>query len=176
MLSGRAQRPGDIVTTLNGKTVEVLNTDAEGRMILIDALTHAIRQGATHLVDAATLTGAIVVALGHLHIGAFSNDDELQGRVQAAGKAAGDRIWRMPLDEDYKDYLKSAFADLPNVGGRWGGAITAAKFLEEFVEGKPWVHLDIAGTAWLDDGKPHLAKGPSGVPTRTFVNLALSWG
>lgn len=175
MVSGRAQRPGDIVKTLNGKTVEVLNTDAEGRLILIDTLTYAIRQGATHIVDAATLTGAIVVALGHLHIGAFSNDDTLYSRLEAAGKAAGERMWRMPLDEDYKDYLKSAFADLPNIGGRWGGSITAAKFIEEFVEGKPWVHLDIAGTAWLDEGKPHLAKGPTGVPVRTFVNLAMSW-
>jgi leucyl aminopeptidase len=175
MLSGRAQRPGDVVKTLNGKTVEVINTDAEGRLILIDAITYAIRQGATHLVDAATLTGAIVVALGHMHIGSFSNNDDLHERLRQAGKAAGDRIWRMPLDEDYKDYLKSAFADLPNVGGRWGGAITAAKFLEEFVEDKPWVHLDIAGTAWLDDAKPHLAKGPTGAPVRTFVNLALNW-
>jgi leucyl aminopeptidase len=175
MLSGRAQRPGDVVKSMNGKTVEVINTDAEGRLILIDAITYAIRNGATHIVDAATLTGAIVVALGHLHIGSFSNNDDLHGRLAAAGRAAGDRIWRMPLDEDYKDYLKSAFADLPNVGGRWGGAITAAKFLEEFVEGKPWVHLDIAGTAWLDDAKPHMAKGPTGLPVRTFVNLALNW-
>lgn len=175
MVSGRAQRPGDVVKTLNGKTVEVLNTDAEGRMILIDAITYAIRQGATHLVDAATLTGAIVVALGHVHVGLFSNNDDLYARMQAAGKLAGDRMWRMPLDDDYKDYLKSAFADLPNIGGRWGGAVTAAKFLEEFVEGKPWVHLDIAGTAWLDEGKPFLAKGPTGVPVRTFVNLALNW-
>jgi leucyl aminopeptidase len=175
MVSGRAQRPGDIVRSMNGKTVEVLNTDAEGRLILIDAITYAIRQGCTHLVDAATLTGAIVVALGHLHVGAFSNNDELYGRVAAAAQAAGERMWRMPLDDEYKDYLKSAFADIPNIGGRWGGSITAAKFIEEFVEGKPWVHLDIAGTAWLDDGKPYLAKGPTGVPLRTFVNLALNW-
>ncbi|HYO81431.1 MAG TPA: leucyl aminopeptidase [Bryobacteraceae bacterium] len=175
MVSGRAQRPGDIVKSMNGKTVEVLNTDAEGRLILIDAITYAIRQGCTHFVDAATLTGAIVVALGHIHVGAFSNNDELFSRIATAAAQAGDRMWRMPLDEDYKEYLKSPFADLPNIGGRWGGAITAAKFLEEFVEGKPWVHLDIAGTAWLDDGKPWLAKGPSGVPVRTFVNLALNW-
>ena len=176
MVSGRAQRPGDIVTTLNGKTVEVLNTDAEGRLILIDAITYAIRLGCTHLVDAATLTGAIVVALGYQHVGAFTNNEEFLGRVMRAGKAGGESMWHMPLDEEYKEYLKSAFADLPNIGGRWGGAITAAKFLEEFVEGKPWVHLDIAGTAWLDEGKPYLAKGPSGVPVRTFVNLAMTWG
>jgi leucyl aminopeptidase len=175
MVSGRAQRPGDIVTSLSGKTVEVLNTDAEGRLILIDAITYAIRLGCTHLVDAATLTGAIVVALGHIHIGAFTNNEEFLGRVIAAGKSGGERMWHMPLDDDYKDYLKSPFADLPNIGGRWGGAITAAKFIEEFVEGKPWVHLDIAGTAWLDDGKPYLAKGPSGVPVRTFINLAMNW-
>jgi leucyl aminopeptidase len=126
-------------------------------------------------VDAATLTGAIVVALGHIHVGGFTNNEELFARVQSAGRKAGDRIWQMPLDDDYKDYLKTAFADIPNIGGRWGGAITAAKFLEEFVEDKPWVHLDIAGTAWLDDGKPFLAKGPTGVPVRTFVNLALDW-
>lgn len=175
MINGRAQRPGDIVTTLNGKTVEVLNTDAEGRLILIDAITYAIRQGCTHLVNAATLTGAIVVALGNVHIGAFTNDESFLARVQEAGKAAGDRMWHMPLDDEYKEYLKSAFADLPNIGGRWGGAITAAYFLKEFTEDKPWVHLDIAGTAWLDDAKPYMAKGPTGLPARTFVNLAMNW-
>jgi leucyl aminopeptidase len=176
MVSGRAQRPGDIVTSLSGKTVEVLNTDAEGRLILIDAITYALRLGCTHLVDAATLTGAIVVALGHLHVGAFTNNDAMLARLMAAARQAGERMWHMPLDDDYKDYLKSAFADLPNIGGRWGGAITAAKFLEEFVDKKPWIHLDIAGTAWLDDGKPWMAKGPTGVPVRTFVQLAMNWG
>jgi leucyl aminopeptidase len=156
MVSGKAQRPGDIVKSLNGKTVEVLNTDAEGRLILIDALTYAIRLGCTHLVDAATLTGAVAVALGHIYAGAFT-------------------LWQLPLDEEYKEYLKSAFADLPNIGGRWGGAITAAYFLKEFTENRPWVHLDIAGTAWLDDGKPFLAKGPSGMAVRTFVDLASHW-
>jgi leucyl aminopeptidase len=171
MPSDRAQRPGDIVKSLNGKTVEVLNTDAEGRLILIDALTYAIREGCTHLVDTATLTGAIVVALGHLHTGLFSNNDAFRDQVAAAGRCAGERLWPMPLDEDYKDYLKSAFADIANIGGRWGGAVTAAKFLEEFVEGKPWAHLDIAGTAWLEDDKPFMAKGPSGVGVRTFCCL-----
>jgi leucyl aminopeptidase len=175
MVSSRAQRPGDIVTSLSGKTIEVLNTDAEGRLILVDAITYAIRLGCTHLVDAATLTGAIVVALGHIHIGAFTNNEEFLSKVMSSAKAEGERMWHMPLDDDYKDYLKSAFADLPNIGGRWGGAITAAMFLKEFTEDKPWVHLDIAGTAWLDDGKPFLAKGPSGVGVRTFVNLAESW-
>jgi leucyl aminopeptidase len=176
MASATAQRPGDIVKSLNGKTVEVLNTDAEGRLILIDALTYAIRQGCTHLLDAATLTGAIAVALAHIHAGLFSNNEEMQARVLAAAKAEGEKMWPMPLDEEYKEYLKSAFADIPNISnGRYGGAITAAKFLEEFVEEKPWVHLDIAGTAWLDDGKAWMAKGPSGVGLRTMVRLATGW-
>ncbi len=127
------------------------------------------------MIDAATLTGAVVVALGHLNVGLFANDDAMRDRVLAAAKAAGDRMWPLPLEEDYKEYLKSAFADISNVGGRWGGAITAAIFLKEFAEDTPWVHLDIAGTAWLDDGKPFLAKGPSGVPVRTLVNLATGW-
>jgi leucyl aminopeptidase len=175
MPGSRAQRPGDIVTALSGKTIEVINTDAEGRLILADALVYARRQGCTHLVDAATLTGAIVVALGHLRVGLFSNDDSLRDRVLNAANTEGERTWAMPLDDDYKDYLKSAFADLANVGGRWGGAITAAMFLKEFAESTPWVHLDIAGTAWIDDEKPHLAKGPSGLPVRTMVRLAMDW-
>ncbi len=175
MVGGRAQRPGDIVKSFDGKTVEVLNTDAEGRLILIDAITYAKRQGCTHLVDAATLTGAIVVALGHVNIGAFANDDALLARVMAAARAEGEKMWHMPLDEDYKELLKSAFADLANIGGRWGGAISAAWFLREFAGDTPWVHLDIAGTAWLDDAKPYMAKGPSGVCVRTFAKLALGW-
>jgi leucyl aminopeptidase len=175
MPGSRAQRPGDIVTAMSGKTIEVINTDAEGRLILADALVYARRQGCTHLVDAATLTGAIVVALGHLNVGLFANSDDMRDRVLAAAKAEGDRMWNMPLEPDYKDYLKSAFADLANVGGRWGGAVTAAMFLKEFAEDTPWVHLDIAGTAWLDDEKPHLAKGPSGVPVRTLIRLATDW-
>jgi leucyl aminopeptidase len=174
MPGSRAMRPGDVVTTLNGKTVEVLNTDAEGRLILCDALEYAQRLGCTHLIDAATLTGAIVVALGYVNVGCFSNNDEFRGRVLAAAKAEGEKMWPMPLDEEYKDLLKSPIADLANIGGRWGGAVSAAKFLEEFSGGKPWVHLDIAGTAWLEEAKPFLAKGPSGVCVRTFVNLAMS--
>jgi leucyl aminopeptidase len=175
MPGSRAQRPGDIVTALSGKTVEVINTDAEGRLILADAITYARRLGCTHLVDAATLTGAIVVALGHLNVGLFANNDGLRDRVLQAAKASGERMWPMPLEEEYKDYLKSAFADISNVGGRWGGAITAAMFLKEFAEDTPWVHLDIAGTAWLDDAKPHLAKGPSGLPVGALVRLATEW-
>jgi leucyl aminopeptidase len=175
MPGGRAQRPGDIVAAMSGKTIEVINTDAEGRLILADALTYARSRGCTHLVDVATLTGAIVVALGHLRAGLFSSDDGLRDRVLSASQSAGERMWPMPLDEDYKDYLKSAPADLANVGGRWGGAVTAAIFLKEFAGDTPWVHLDIAGTAWVDEEKPHLAKGPTGLPVRTLVRLALDW-
>jgi leucyl aminopeptidase len=175
MPGSRAQRPGDIVTAMSGKTIEVINTDAEGRLILADALTYARRQGCTHLVDAATLTGAVSVALGHLNVGLFANDDAMRDRVLQAAKAEGERMWNLPLEDDYKDYLKSAFADLANVGGRYGGAVTAAMFLKEFAEDTPWVHLDIAGTAWIDDGKAHLAKGPSGVAVRTLVRLAMDW-
>ena len=175
MPGSRAQRPGDIVTTLSGKTVEVLNTDAEGRLILADALTYARTLGCTHLVDAATLTGAIVVALGHVNVGVFSSDDALLQRVLSAARAEGEKLWPMPLDEDYKEQLKSAFADLPNVGTRWGGAVTAAMFLKEFADTTPWVHLDIAGTAWLEEAKPFLAKGPTGVAVRTLASLAANW-
>jgi leucyl aminopeptidase len=175
MPGSRAQRPGDIVTALSGKTIEVINTDAEGRLILADALTYARTLGCTHLVDAATLTGAVVVALGHVNVGLFSNDDALRERLMLAARAEGEKMWHMPLEDDYKDYLKSAFADIPNVGGRWGGAITAAMFLKEFADPTPWIHLDIAGTAWLDDSKPFLAKGPTGMPLRTMVRLAVDW-
>jgi len=171
----RAQRPGDIVTALSGKTIEVINTDAEGRLILADALTYARRLGCTHLIDAATLTGSVVVALGHINIGIFSTDDKLVGKLLEASRMAGEKMWRLPLDEEYKEQLKSAYADMTNVGGRPGGAITAAMFLREFAEQTPWVHLDIAGTAWLDDPKPYMSKGPSGVGVRTFVNLAMNW-
>jgi len=175
MPGSRAQRPGDIVTSLNGKTIEVINTDAEGRLILADALTYAQKLGCTHLVDAATLTGAVVVALGHYNVGLFANDDALRERVMLAARAEGEKMWHMPLEDDYKDYLKNAYADISNVGGRYGGAVTAAMFLKEFADPTPWVHLDIAGTAWLDEGKPFLAKGPTGVPLRTMVRLAMDW-
>jgi leucyl aminopeptidase len=175
MVGSRAQRPGDIVTSLDGKTIEVLNTDAEGRLILIDALTYAQRLGCTHLVDAATLTGAIVVALGTVNTGAFTNNDDMLARVMAAAKSEGEKAWHMPLDDEYKDLLKNSFADLSNIGGRYGGAISAAWFLREFVGETPWVHLDIAGTAWLNDAKPFLAKGPTGVCVRTFTKLAMGW-
>ncbi len=176
MPGANAQRPGDIVRSLAGKTVEVLNTDAEGRLILIDAITYAKQIGCTHLVDAATLTGAIGVALGAVHAGAFTNSQPLLDRVMAAAKVQGEKMWPMPMDDEYKEMLKSPFADMPNIsGGRLGGSITAAKFLEEWAEHTPWVHLDIANVAWIDDGKPWLAKGPSGYGVRTMVELACSW-
>jgi leucyl aminopeptidase len=175
MINGNAQRPGDIVTALSGKTIEVLNTDAEGRLILADAITYANRNGATHIVDAATLTGAIGVALGHHNMGAFTNNESFLAKFMAAARAAGEKAWQLPMDEEYKDYLKSAYADLPNIGGRHGGSITAAWFLREFADPTPWVHLDIAATAWLDDGKAWLSKGPSGVGVRSFVQLAVDW-
>ncbi len=175
MPGSKAQRPGDIVTSLSGKTVEVLNTDAEGRLILIDALTYAQTLGCTHLVDAATLTGAVVVALGNVNIGAFTNNELFLSKLLAAAKAEGEKTWQLPMDEEYKELLKSSFADLHNIGGRSGGSITAAWFIRDFVGETPWIHLDIAGTAWLDDAKPFMAKGATGVGLRTFVRLAESW-
>jgi leucyl aminopeptidase len=175
MPGSKAQRPGDIVTSLSGKTVEVLNTDAEGRLILIDALTYAQRLGCTHLVDVATLTGAIVVALGNINIGAFTNNEAFCGKLLSASKAEGEKTWQMPMDEEYKELLKSSFADLHNIGGRSGGSITAAWFIRDFVDETPWIHLDVAGTAWLDDAKPYMAKGATGVTLRTFVRLAETW-
>jgi leucyl aminopeptidase len=175
MPSGTAQRPGDIVKALSGKTIEVLNTDAEGRLILNDAITYARQNGATHIVDAATLTGACVVALGFVYSGVFSNNDAFQGKFLDAAKRAGEKMWPLPLDDEYREQLKSPFADIGNIGGRWGGAITAAYFLKEFAEDTPWIHLDIAGTASYDDGKPFAAKGGSGIPVRTLVELAMSW-
>jgi leucyl aminopeptidase len=175
MLNGNAQRPSDIVKSLSGKTIEVLNTDAEGRLILADAITYAIRDGATHLVDAATLTGAIGIALGHHNIGVFTNNQDFLTRFMAAITAAGEKAWQLPMDEEYKEQLKSAFADLGNVGGRPAGSITAAWFLREFADPKPWVHLDIASTAWLDEAKGWASKGPTGVAVRSFVQLAMDW-
>jgi leucyl aminopeptidase len=175
MPGSRAQRPGDIVKSLSGKTVEVLNTDAEGRMILIDALTYAQRLGCTHMVDTATLTGSIVIALGGVRAGAFTNNEPFLKKLLAAADSEGEKMWQMPLDEEYKEALKSDFADLHNIGGRAGGSITAAIFLRDFVNETPWIHLDVAGTAWLDEAKPYLAKGATGIGVRTFVRLAQTW-
>lgn len=174
MPGGKAQRPGDVVTTRAGTTVEVLNTDAEGRLILADALTYAKELGCTHLVDAATLTGAIVVALGNEYTGLFANDDGWRDSVLQAAAEAGENMWPMPLGEPYTKLLESPIADLANIGPRWGGAVTAAAFLEHFADKTPWVHLDIAGTAWFEKKQPYAPKGPSGVGVRTLIDLALN--
>jgi leucyl aminopeptidase len=175
MPGGKAQRPGDIVKTMSGLTVDVLNTDAEGRLIMADAITYAKRQGVTHLVDAATLTGAVVMALGAINSGVFSNSDEFQRRVIDVARGQGEKVWPMPMDDEYREMLKSHYADLPNIGSKGAGSVTAAKFLQEFVGDTPWVHFDIAGTAWIDEAKPHMAAGPTGVCVRTFTQLALEW-
>ena len=169
---GTALKPGDILRAMTGTTMEVINTDAEGRLILADALAYARRRGVTHLVDVATLTGACVVALGTINTGAFSNDRAWQDHVVAAGTAAGERIWPMPMDPEYDELIASDVAEIKNTGGRKGGAILGAKFLERFVGETPWVHLDIAGTAAADKEKGYLTKGATGVMVRTFVALA----
>jgi leucyl aminopeptidase len=172
MPGGKAMRPGDVLTSASGKTVEVLNTDAEGRLILGDGLWYAQQLGATHLVDIATLTGAIVVALGKNTSGLFGGPPEWVEQVRRVANRAGDRAWPMPLFDDYREQIKSDIADMMNTGGRAAGSITAAMFLKEFADGLPWVHMDIAGTAWADEAKPYLPKGPSGVAVRTLAALA----
>ena len=176
MPGGTAQKPGDIQTAMSGKTIEVLNTDAEGRLILADGVHYAKQLGATHLVDAATLTGAIVVALANVNVGVFGSDQAWTDKLLASAKAAGEKMWQMPLDEEYREFIKGSFADIQNIGsGKGGGAITGAMFIKEFVGDTPWIHLDIAGTAWNDDTKPWLAKGPTGVALRTLVQLISSF-
>jgi leucyl aminopeptidase len=171
--SGSALKPGDILRAMSGKTIEVINTDAEGRLILADALAYARQRQVTHLVDAATLTGACVVALGTINSGAFTNDQAWLETVLAAGRVAGERIWPMPMDAEYDELIKSDIAEIKNTGGRKGGAVTAAKFLQHFVGATPWVHLDIAGTAESDKEKGYQPKGATGVMARTFAMLAM---
>jgi leucyl aminopeptidase len=171
MPSGKAQKPGDVQIAMSGKSIEIINTDAEGRLVLADGLFYARQLGCTHLVDAATLTGAVVVALGYTNVGVFANDDAMYERFHKANKEAGEKMWRLPLDDEYKDNIKSTIADIVNSGGRWGGAINAAMFLKEFAEDTPWIHLDIAGTAWLEDQKPWISKGPSGIALRSLVEF-----
>jgi leucyl aminopeptidase len=177
MPGGKAQKPGDIQTAMSGKTIEVLNTDAEGRLILADGVHYAKQLGATHLVDAATLTGAIVVALANINVGVFSGADQAwTDKLLASAKTVGEKMWQMPMDEEYREFIKGSFADIQNIGsGKGGGSITGAWFIREFAGDTPWIHLDIAGTAWNDDAKPWLAKGPTGVALRTLVNLAMSY-
>jgi leucyl aminopeptidase len=169
MPSGRAVKPGDVITMYSGKTVEVINTDAEGRMILADALAYAQRYEPQAIIDAATLTGAVVIALGHEAIGLMGNDGTLIDQVRAVGERTGERCWPLPLWDPYRKQLDSDVADLKNVGGRPAGSITGGWFLKEFVEDTPWVHLDIAGTAYREEPLPFLRKGPTGVPTRLFI-------
>jgi len=171
MPGGRAQRPGDVVRSMAGKTIEVINTDAEGRLILADALAYARKLGATKIVDLATLTGAVSVALGDIYVAVLGNDQAWTDRIIEAGKRSGEKIWQLPLDREYRDQIKSDIADIKNTGGRKAGTITAAYFLREFVEDTPWAHLDIAGTAWNDSNKPYLSVGPTGVCVRTLANL-----
>src|SRR5213082_2076708 len=176
MPGGKAQKPGDIQTAMSGKTIEVLNTDAEGRLILADGIHYAKQLGATHLIDAATLTGAIVVALANVNVGVFGSDQAFTDKFLASSKAAGEKMWQMPIDDDYRDFIKGTVADIQNISsGKGGGAITGAMFIKEFTGDSPWIHLDIAGTAWNDDTKPWLAKGPTGVGLRTLVHLIMSY-
>jgi leucyl aminopeptidase len=175
MPSGKAQKPGDVQIAMSGKSIEIINTDAEGRLILADGLCYARQLGCTHLVDAATLTGAVVVALGYVNAGIFASDDQLYERFARATQQAGEKMWRLPLDDEYKEIIKSNIADMVNSGGRWGGAISAAMFLKEFAEDTPWIHLDIAGTAWTEEAKPWIAKGPSGIALRSLVEFVKGW-
>jgi len=174
MPGGRAQKPGDVQVAMSGKTIEVINTDAEGRMILADAVTYAKKLGATHLIDAATLTGAIEVALSNVHVGAFGTPREYLDKFLESAKAAGEKMWPMPMDEEYKEMIKSNIADIRNTGsGKGGGASTGAWFIKEFAEDTPWIHLDIASTCWADEGRPWLAKGPTGIAIRSIIDFAM---
>ncbi|MDQ3753405.1 MAG: leucyl aminopeptidase [Acidobacteriota bacterium] len=171
MPSGKATKPGDVVRAMSGKTIEVINTDAEGRLILADAISYAKKLGATRIVDLATLTGAVSIALGDVNTGVLGTDQELIDELIAAGREVGEKFWQLPLDKEYSKQIKSDIADIKNVGGRKAGTITAAAFLKEFADGVSWAHLDIAGTAWGDDAKPFRSKGPTGVAVRTLLNM-----
>lgn len=169
--SGKATKPGDVVRAMTGKTIEVINTDAEGRLILADAIAYAKKLGATRIIDMATLTGAVSVALGDVNTAVLGTDQELIDELIAAGKEAGEKFWQLPLDKEYSKQIKSDIADIKNVGGKRAGAITAAAFLKEFADGVSWAHLDIAGTAWADEAKPYRSKGPTGIAVRTLIRI-----
>jgi leucyl aminopeptidase len=171
--SGTAIKPGDVVKSHFGKTIEIINTDAEGRLILCDALSYVRRFKPAAVIDIATLTGAVIVALGHQAIGAMGNDEALLAEVREAGERAGERCWPLPLWDEYRDLIKSDIADVKNSGGRGAGSITGGWFLREFVEGYPWVHLDIAGTAYTDSEAPHQVKGPTAIGVRLFSEFVL---
>lgn len=169
--SGKATKPGDVVRAMTGKTIEVINTDAEGRLILADAIAYAKKLGATTIVDMATLTGAVSIALGDVNTAVLGTDQELIDEIITAGKEVGEKFWQLPLDKEYSKQIKSDIADIKNVGGRKAGTITAAAFLKEFADGISWAHLDIAGTAWGDDAKPYRSKGPTGIAVRTLLRM-----
>ncbi|HEX6182979.1 MAG TPA: leucyl aminopeptidase [Pyrinomonadaceae bacterium] len=171
MPSGKATKPGDVVRAMTGKTIEVINTDAEGRLILADAVSYAKKLGATRVIDMATLTGAVSIALGDVNTGILGTDQELINEVIESGREVGEKFWQLPLDKEYTKQIKSDIADIKNVGGRKAGTITAAAFIKEFADGISWAHLDIAGTAWGDEAKPFRAKGPTGVAVRTLLNF-----
>ena len=176
MPDGKAFKPGDVVTAMSGKTIEIVNTDAEGRLVLADGLHYAKTLGCTHLINAATLTGAVAIALGILNAGLFSNDEATWEKFQKATTISGEKFWRLPCTDDYKDQIKSQIADIMNTGKtRHGGAISAAMFLKEFAGETPWVHLDIAGCAWNDENKPWIANGPSGIAVRSILEWVRSY-
>jgi leucyl aminopeptidase len=169
MPGGKAYKPGDVLTAMSGKTIEIINTDAEGRLVLADGLHYAQQLGATHLINAATLTGAVAVALGQINAGVFTNSDEEYGHFVKATEQSGERFWRLPTEDDYRESIVSQIGDIKNTGGRYGGAVTAAMFLKEFVGDTPWLHLDIASTAWNDDAKAWIASGPTGIAVRSIT-------
>src|SRR6266702_3278710 len=173
MPGGTAYRPGDILRIMNGKTIEIINTDAEGRLVLADALSYAVKEGLSPIIDVATLTGGIVVALGSVMSGMFCNEVELSKEIIAAGQVAGEKFWPMPLDDEYKEAIQSDIADIKQTGGRYASAATAAKILEQFVGDAQWAHLDIAGTDFIDATKPYQEKGATGVAVRTLAELVL---
>jgi leucyl aminopeptidase len=176
MPSGKAQKPGDIQIAMSGKSIEIINTDAEGRLVLADGLHYARQLGATHLIDAATLTGAVAIALGQINAGVFANDNDAFQHFSNALEVSGEKFWRLPVEDEYREQIRSSIADIQNTGQtRYGGAITAAMFLKEFVEDTPWLHLDIAGLAWLDADKSWIARGPSGIGVRSIVEWVRSY-
>ncbi len=176
MPDGKAYKPGDVVTAMSGTTIEIINTDAEGRLVLADGLHYAKTLGCTHLIDAATLTGACVVALGKENVGLFSNDDATFTQFLSVLRTSGERYWRLPCTDDYREQIKSQIADIMNTGAhRWAGAITGAMFLKEFAKDTLWIHLDIAGCAWIDDQKAWIAKGPSGIAVRSITEWVRSY-
>jgi leucyl aminopeptidase len=173
MPSGSATRPGDVLETMLGKTIEVVNTDAEGRLVLADAIAYVREQGATSIVDVATLTGAIIVTLGSVAMGVMGNDEGLISKVKAASETTGEKVWELPMWEEYMDLIKSDVADMKNSGGRPAGSITAAMLLKEFAEETPWAHLDIAGVDTFEREKGATVKGASGIPVRTLVEIVM---